>query len=794
MTTGADDSHFHPADTDNDLVISAGELAAYKMAFEKGGSWPVPPNPVPEEYVRNAEYLVGNGGGYRYDASKSPPWVATSIKPEQRVAAVNELIARLNTFEGLDFDQWNKGALDFLNDRPEFGASGILNDDSIWASFIDGRPLIIINPLAKCMDGSPEAVSPIDLMSEVLIPGSTASVVPEAPSGLPEKRNAYVFTALGVIPSQILSPDAPTVSGSIDAFEGITSMLREGGYDIKGPGVTGSMTVDELKNVKDAGVLHISAHGNPYPVIKNKNVSEIRFAAITTTEVTEDNLKLYDDDLKIENQRLIQVVMPSREITVQIGTQKIHLQPHYYAITENFVRDYITFGNNGFVFMDCCCSQNKGSQGFVEAFTNKQATYLGWVNPLNPFIADLRALFFYDRLLGLNNKYLTGPSFPKEDPPQRSFGYQEIIDYMSYLNSTIDGLKWDQGMGRKYTPADNILYDPPKPGAEFPVAKLKFSTPKGYLRSSKGFQMLVPGINSLWVDEVKELLEINGLFGSDERDKTRVIISEEENDGENATEPEGVECEIVTWDHDNEKGPDFDQIKCKIKRDDEGSAGYVRVEIDGRKSNVVPLTMWKGTFTYTEKSLGSLEVTATSDVKFRGCIQEFRVRPGQKTLHGTGPMTQQVYQDLKGQWQAKGVYTEEDRTITWSGNGDIKPNPPHDPTFSNVFGLVVAANDISPGEHSLKVNFTLYFFIQPGFREEIRTKTSCSSGDNKLQPPDILVNNFMVLDTSDYSFDEGKLGPVYQRKDSPPYWYNHLCELTWTKMEAKYTPTSETKS
>jgi hypothetical protein len=63
MTTGADDSHFHPADTDNDLVISAGELAAYKTAFEKGDSWPVPPNPVPEEYVRNAESLVGNGGG-----------------------------------------------------------------------------------------------------------------------------------------------------------------------------------------------------------------------------------------------------------------------------------------------------------------------------------------------------------------------------------------------------------------------------------------------------------------------------------------------------------------------------------------------------------------------------------------------------------------------------------------------------------------------------------------------------------------------------------------------------------
>lgn len=779
MTNGADDSHFHPADTDNDLVISAGELAAYKMAFEKGDTWPVPPNPIPEEYVRNAESLVGNGGGYRYDASKSPPWVATRINPEQRVAVLDDLIARLYPFDNMDFDTWNQGAIGFLNSRPEFEASGILGDDAIWASFTDGVSLVIINPLAKCRDGTSEAVNPIDQFSEVSCTGAPASAASGVPSGLPEKRNAYVFDAIGVEP---LPPNTPPPSDHVEAFRDIRNMLNDGGYTIM-PAVPGSMTIDELKNVKDAGVLHIRAHGHPYIFIDDKKVRVPMYSVMTTTRITPETETHYNDD--VEKRRLIQVI--------PAGDAK-NRPPKFWAITENFVRDYFTFGNNGFVFMGCCSSQNKQSKGFVDSFTKKKATYLGWINPLNPFIADLRALFFYDRLLGLNNKYLTSPVFPKEDPPQRPFGYQDVIDYMSRLKSIVDGLMWDQGMGTPYNPKDILLYDSPDPKLQWHLAKLKFSTPDGYGRSSKGFQMLVPGIHSIWVDEVKELLEINGLFGSDERDKSRVIISEKEDDEECTTEPEGVECEIVKWDHDNEKGPDFDQIKCKIKRDGEGSAGYVRIEIDGHTSNVVPLTMWKGTVTYTEKSLGSLEVMATTDVKFRGCIHEFRVRPGQKTLHGTGPMTQQVYQDLKGQWRAQGVYKEDDRTITWSGNGDIKPHPPHDPTFSNVFTLVAFSNDISPNEHSPKLTFVFYFFLQPGFREEIRTKTSCSSSVQGFNPPDILRNTFMIIDPSDYSFGEDTIGPVYQRKDSPPYWNNHLCELKWTKMEAEYPPTSKTKS
>jgi hypothetical protein len=59
VVTGA---QVHPADTDQNGIITTDELTAYKTACEKGDNWPVPPSPIPAGYVTNAEYLVKEGG------------------------------------------------------------------------------------------------------------------------------------------------------------------------------------------------------------------------------------------------------------------------------------------------------------------------------------------------------------------------------------------------------------------------------------------------------------------------------------------------------------------------------------------------------------------------------------------------------------------------------------------------------------------------------------------------------------------------------------------------------------
>ena len=69
----------HPADTNGASRITINEVTAYGAAWQQGSNWPIPPNPIPINYVTRAGYLWRNGECYSYDASSSPPlcWVST---------------------------------------------------------------------------------------------------------------------------------------------------------------------------------------------------------------------------------------------------------------------------------------------------------------------------------------------------------------------------------------------------------------------------------------------------------------------------------------------------------------------------------------------------------------------------------------------------------------------------------------------------------------------------------------------------------------------------------------------
>ena len=68
----------HPADnTPADSTMTANEVSAYSAAWRQGQSWPLPPNPIPIEFVTRAAVLAENGGCYQVDPAKAPPmcWV-----------------------------------------------------------------------------------------------------------------------------------------------------------------------------------------------------------------------------------------------------------------------------------------------------------------------------------------------------------------------------------------------------------------------------------------------------------------------------------------------------------------------------------------------------------------------------------------------------------------------------------------------------------------------------------------------------------------------------------------------
>ena len=72
----------HPADrtpTDNKMMID--EVTAYGLAWKKGVTWPIGPNPIPIDYVTRAGALWKDGESYQLDPSQGPAprwWVNTA--------------------------------------------------------------------------------------------------------------------------------------------------------------------------------------------------------------------------------------------------------------------------------------------------------------------------------------------------------------------------------------------------------------------------------------------------------------------------------------------------------------------------------------------------------------------------------------------------------------------------------------------------------------------------------------------------------------------------------------------
>ena len=65
-------TRFHPADVNQDWVISATEYANYAAAWKNNQAWPTGPNPIPADYVTRAGFLQNQGGTYHNDGAGAP--------------------------------------------------------------------------------------------------------------------------------------------------------------------------------------------------------------------------------------------------------------------------------------------------------------------------------------------------------------------------------------------------------------------------------------------------------------------------------------------------------------------------------------------------------------------------------------------------------------------------------------------------------------------------------------------------------------------------------------------------
>jgi hypothetical protein len=62
----------HPADTNGNWVVEAGEFDAYSDAWRNGRTWGANSNAIPASYVTRAGYLKANGGTYHNDGAAKP--------------------------------------------------------------------------------------------------------------------------------------------------------------------------------------------------------------------------------------------------------------------------------------------------------------------------------------------------------------------------------------------------------------------------------------------------------------------------------------------------------------------------------------------------------------------------------------------------------------------------------------------------------------------------------------------------------------------------------------------------
>jgi hypothetical protein len=63
---------FHPADANQNWVITAAEYAAYAAAWKNSQPWPVAPAQVPADYVTRAGLLQNQGGTYHNAGASAP--------------------------------------------------------------------------------------------------------------------------------------------------------------------------------------------------------------------------------------------------------------------------------------------------------------------------------------------------------------------------------------------------------------------------------------------------------------------------------------------------------------------------------------------------------------------------------------------------------------------------------------------------------------------------------------------------------------------------------------------------
>jgi hypothetical protein len=175
-------------------------------------------------------------------------------------------------------------------------------------------------------------------------------------------------------------------------------------------------------------------------------------------------------------------------------------------------------------------------------------------------------------------------------------------------------------------------------------------------------------------------------------------------------------------------------------------AGDVYVEIQGRKSNVVPLTEWRGQLRYTSNSNIASNYTITCDFHFRADIHGFREVPHEKP--SVGVIRTHAARDSKCRWEVSGTPYSPTCTFEYSGSGEWIYEGTYSSNYSNYTGSFLLYWAIHPTEKT--IDFTWRIYVD----DAITRTTTCSGKTTTSQFP--LYNGDSYYNDVPYIFKDNK--------------------------------------
>ncbi|MDH5422104.1 MAG: hypothetical protein OEY55_09895 [Acidimicrobiia bacterium] len=653
---------------------------------------------------------------------------------EERHQVLNEILEHIQSVSSDDREATWASIVAYLDSRPEFAEAGVSPDGIVWGIFTDGGLYFHADNQRPHLDSrSADASSaPPGLQVNRTVPAQGIPAVFQVGGGsgaeLPGSTKATLLEAYGPLGD--------------DMTENVAKWLSEAGYEatrLEG-------TIERMMKVSGDGVFVFNGHGGN-PLLGNPALPDT-YAILSTTEVTDDLDKTYRADL--QHGRLgwgsiswdyNPAFAPDGDCEVEAGVAlppKCQRYTHkwVYALTTAGVQQYWRFADNALVALGAC-SGSALSQTVLNLPGGRVGAFAGFDRVVAIAGADEVLEFFFDRLLGRNELP------PDEKPDLRPFDAGTVGVYMDKKGKSTD-------------PYDLPDY---KERAVLDV-------------EDRGPTVLVPSIGTMEVHEESNELFIEGMFGS-ESDTIQMCPNANANASACQSLPTG------SW--------GTGMVVGKVEDEGPKSAGWVRVVVDGRMSNLVPLTEWRGQINYQASAdalapnlLNKLSLT----VHLRADVHLARERPWDNPASRTIEI--EAVGDSWGSWSASGSSSQGGGTFTLKGSGDMpvgEDQPDHEGAHFLFIGTLVVT-DIGDPPELVDVNIHAHLSSDSEAKLTISAEGLNQTTGFPLLLTDVLFGRDFELD-AEYAIRDGEVeasGGVGGAPSMGP------AKLSWKKMDARHAP------